>query len=97
MRRQRRGDADEQRPPVANAGPNQAVAPSLVTLDGSASSDPDGQPLLYDWSYLGGPVLSAQLMLTGTTTSKPTFLANRRRHVYLPAQGQRLPGLPDWP
>ncbi|QPJ64332.1 MAG: HYR domain-containing protein [Candidatus Nitrohelix vancouverensis] len=42
-------------PPVADAGPDQTVeqegpAGSNVTLDGSASSDADNDPLTYDWS-----------------------------------------------
>ena len=42
-------------PPVANAGPDQTVPDSgsdgveLITLNGSASSDPDGSIVAYEW------------------------------------------------
>lgn len=59
-------------PPVANAGPNQTVgANSLVTLDGSASYDPDGDVLQYQWTQTGGPTVT----LSSATVVKPTFTA----------------------
>lgn len=48
--------------PVADAGPPQVVQcvgpdGALVTLDGSNSYDPDGNPLEFEWSVRGGAVL----------------------------------------
>jgi len=61
----------QNRPPVADAGPDQTVAPgALVTLDGAASSDPDGDALLYRWRQTGGAAVSFT-----PTLSRTTFLA----------------------
>src|SRR4029434_10449689 len=43
-------------PPIANAGPDQTVAVnSLVTLNGAGSSDVDGNPLTFSWSFISRP------------------------------------------
>jgi len=64
--------AEANSPPVANAGPDQAVeAGSVVTLDGSASLDPQSDPLTFRWEQISGP----QVTLTGGGTPLPRFTA----------------------
>lgn len=59
--------------PVADAGRPQTVNErSLVTLDGSASFDPDGQAITYAWVQVGGPTVT----LNNPTTAAPTFTAD---------------------
>jgi hypothetical protein len=45
------------KPPVANAGPDQTVTlpPNIVTLNGSGSSDPDKNISAYQWTKTEGP------------------------------------------
>ena len=70
--------------PVADAGPDQGgKAPgSLVTLNGSGSSDANGDPLTYSWS-LSKPTGSAAILANPTSVS-PTFTVDRARQLCRP-------------
>lgn len=58
------------RPPVANAGPDQSVFTARsVQLNGSGSSDPDGNALTYAWTQTAGPAVT----LSSATVANPTF------------------------
>jgi hypothetical protein len=64
-------------PPVADANHDQILpVGSLVVLDGSLSSDADGDSLAYAWTITAAPVGST-VSLTGDTTSSPAFVADR--------------------
>ena len=50
-------------PPVARAGPNQTVSVGTTAiLNGSGSSDVDGDPLSYTWLLVSRPAASSTLM-----------------------------------
>lgn len=62
--------------PVAEAGPDQTQAElSLVTLDGSASSDSDGDELVYQWTQIAGTPVTL-LDADGPTPSFTAPLVN---------------------
>ncbi len=64
-------------PPTANAGPNQTVfVGNTVQLDGSGSSDQDGNSLNYAWSLVSKPSGSSAA-LSSTTAVKPTFVVDK--------------------
>ena len=62
--------------PIANAGPDQTVdANEMVNLDGSGSSDADGDTLTYLWTAPDGIVLSDATAVNPTFTA-PEFSTN---------------------
>lgn len=75
-------DTGQQPPPVtntaptANAGPMQNVlVGTAVFLDGSASSDANGDQLTFSWSLTSKPA-GSRAALASATTAKPTFTAD---------------------
>lgn len=61
------------RRPIANAGPDiTAPVGSIVSLDGTASSDPDGNVLTFQWSLIARPTTSTA-GLEDATTALPTL------------------------
>ena len=58
--------------PTANAGPDQEVnGGEIAQLDATASSDPDGDTLAYQWTQTQG----IPVALSTATAAKPTFVA----------------------
>lgn len=59
--------------PTSNAGPDQSgvTAGSTVMLDGTGSSDPEGDTLSYAWTQTSGPAVA----LSSPTAAQPTFTA----------------------
>lgn len=58
--------------PIANAGPDQTITvtftrPTSTVLDGSASSDPDGQLVAFSWTQVSGPTATIQTPNTAVT------------------------------
>lgn len=57
--------------PIAEAGQDKTVTVgSTVTLDGTSSSDPDGNPISYVWSQTSGTIVS----LSNSNTANPSFV-----------------------
>ncbi|MBI4401438.1 MAG: hypothetical protein HY581_07395 [Nitrospirae bacterium] len=67
-----KSDAESNRAPTARAGPDLTVkAGTKVVLNGLGSSDPDGDPLRYEWTQVRGYKVS----LLDPGTPKATFVA----------------------
>ncbi|WP_212004141.1 PKD domain-containing protein [Chitinophaga sp. HK235] len=64
------GETPGNRPPVARAGNNISITlpVNAVQLDGSASSDPDGIIISYQWEKAGGPAATIESPASARTT-----------------------------
>jgi hypothetical protein len=83
--------------PTADAGVDQLViVGSTVLLDGSASSDPEHDPLSYSWRILSAPLDSGARLLDAETAT-PSFVADveGRYDISLSVSDRIGPGLSD--
>jgi 6-phosphogluconolactonase (cycloisomerase 2 family) len=64
--------------PVADAGPDQTVqVTETVHLSGSGSTDANGDPLTFAWSFVTRPIGSTATLSSASTVT-PAFIADRR-------------------
>jgi chitinase len=64
------GTSPVNKPPIANAGKDLGVTgPASVTLDGSASRDPEGSAIGYGWMQVSGPAVQ----LAGANQAQASF------------------------
>jgi glucose/arabinose dehydrogenase len=60
---------------VASANPTSGPAPLAVNFDGRASSDPDGDPLSYEWNFGDGAPADSGAQVSHTYASPGTYTA----------------------
>ncbi len=67
-------------PPIANAGDNISITSpaTTTTLDGSASNDPEGQTISYNWEQIYGPSI---ISFNSKTIASPN-ISNLENGVY---------------
>jgi len=64
--------------PVANAGANQTMlVDDIIILNGSGSSDVDGDALIYSWAVISRPAGRFNRFLSSTTAENPMFTAEK--------------------
>jgi PKD repeat protein len=98
---------DSGRPPVASftAAPNPIIVGATVTLDASASSDPDGQITSYAWNFgdlmLGSGQVASHVYTTAgtynvslTVTDNESFTATAYRNIVVQLGPPGPPGPP---
>jgi hypothetical protein len=98
---------DSGRPPVASftAAPNPLIVGATVTLDASASSDPDGQITSYAWNFgdliLGSGQVASHVYTTAgtynvslTVTDNESFTATAYRNIVVQLGPPGPPGPP---
>lgn len=85
--------------PVANAGPDQpAHVGHMVTLDGSGSTDADGDPLTYAWTFISKPI-GSNAILNNPTSVNPSFTPDKigEYEVSLTVNDGKVPNEPPSP
>jgi hypothetical protein len=73
------GEPGGNQSPVANAGSDFSTAQSEVLLNGTSSSDPDGDTLTYNWRVVSG---AANLINATSATPRVQFSGNFGSYVF---------------
>ncbi len=84
--------------PKANSGTDQIVnTGDIIQLDGSLSTDPDGDELIYNWSLTSVPTCSAAT-ISSTTLSNPVFTVDLAGSyiVKLTVNDGQVDSMPDY-